>query len=270
MMTSVDSGRAYDAIADHYDDYWTRHVLSQHARMTRDLGLRRGERLVDVAAGAGTTVDMLRLTAPAPGVAVDPSAAMLARCRARAESEGFALEGRCETAQEFLSTCEQESFDVLSLRFGLAYLDWRTELGSLARPVRRGTGRVGILTNLSSSAPQALKTYHAFMDMLGMEKANPPVPDDTETIASLLAEGGLVTQTQWTERLRVWFSDGLAVCDWILKSGYITGDALQNFPPELLAELKPVFAAKLEEGFREERGVPLDFDIGCVIAVREK
>jgi ubiquinone/menaquinone biosynthesis C-methylase UbiE len=267
MESTVDSGRAYDVIADHYDDYWTRHVVAQHARMTRDLRLRRGERLVDVAAGAGTTVEMLRATAPTPGVAVDPSAAMLARCRARAASEGLALEGLCITAQEFLATCEAGTFDVLSLRFGLAYIDWRSELGALAKPLRRG-GRVGVLTNLSSSAPQALKTYHAFMDMLGMEKASPPVPDDTQTVARLLAAGGLEAQLEWTERVRVWFSDGLAVCDWMLKSGYITGDALQSFPPELLEELKPVFAAKLEEGFREAAGVPLDFDIGCVIAVR--
>jgi ubiquinone/menaquinone biosynthesis C-methylase UbiE len=268
MQSTAASPHAYDAIADHYDRYWTRHVEHPHARMTADLALRSGERLVDVAAGAGTTVDMLRLTAPQPGVAVDPSSAMLDKCRARAAAEGLELEGLCVTAQEFLSTCEPESFDVLSMRFGLAYLDWRRDLGLLAKPLRRGTGRVGILTNLATSAPQALKTYHGFMDMLGMEKAWPPVPDDTAQIASLLQAGGIEARTQWTERLRLWFDDGMAVCDWILKSGYITGDALSSFPPELLAQLLPVFAAKLEQDFAEGGRVPLDFDIGCVIGVR--
>jgi ubiquinone/menaquinone biosynthesis C-methylase UbiE len=260
--------RTYDAIAEQYDDNWTRHVHAQHARMTADLKLRPGELVVDIAAGAGVTVDMLRHTHPAPGVAVDPSSAMLEKARQRAASEGFTLTGLCTTAQDFLKDCDEGAFDVLSLRFGLAYIDWEHDLPNLARPVRKGSGRIGLLTNLATSAPQALSTYHAFMDELGMEKAWPPVPKDTAQIAALLSEGGVEVVSQWSERVRIWFDNGMLAADWLTQSGYITSKALDEFPPELLAMLKPVFAAKLEDDFGVDGRVPFDFDIGGVVGVR--
>jgi ubiquinone/menaquinone biosynthesis C-methylase UbiE len=258
----------YDAIAEQYDDHWTRHVQTQHARLTADLELRSGERLVDIAAGAGVTVEMLKHTHPAPGVAVDPSSAMLEKARQRAAREGFALTGLCTTAQEFLRDCDEQSFDVLSLRFGLAYVDWERDLPTLAKPVRKGSGRIGLLTNLATSAPQALRTYHAFMDELGMEKAWPPVPRDTAQIASLLEAGGVEVVSQWSERVRIWFDNGMLAADWLTQSGYIASKALDEFPPELLAMLKPVFAKKLEDDYAVDGRVPFDFDIGGVVGVR--
>ncbi|MDP3276890.1 MAG: methyltransferase domain-containing protein [Deltaproteobacteria bacterium] len=259
---------AYDAIAEQYDEHWSRHVAAQHARLTRDLRLKPGDLLVDIAAGAGVTVEMLRVTAPAKGVAVDPSSAMLEKGRQRAEAEGLVLEGLQTTAQEFFATCEEASFDVLSLRFGLAYIDWEKDLPTLARPVRKGTGRIGLLSNLASSAPQALQTYHAFMDELGMEKAWPPVPRDTAQMAALLGQHDVEIVSQWTERVRIWFDTGALACAWLLQSGFITSAALDSFPPELMDMLMPVFAAKLEEDFAVEGRVPFDFDIGCVVGMR--
>lgn len=260
--------RTYNANASVYDEHWTRHVLGQHARMTRELKLHPGESLVDIAAGPGTTLEMLRLTTPGEAVAVDPSRAMIDRAIARAREENLALTGLCTTAQEFLATCEDERFDVLSLRFGLAYIEWEKDLPRLAKPVKRGTGRVGVLTNLATSAPQALTTYHAFMDEMGMEKAWPPVPQSAEQVATLLAQGGLDPISVWSERVRVWFDSGLEATDWLLQSGFIAGDALDAFPKELLDMMKPIFGAKLVEDFGVDGRVPFDFDIGCVIALR--
>jgi ubiquinone/menaquinone biosynthesis C-methylase UbiE len=207
-----------DAIAERYDDHSTRHVQAQHARLTADLKLRSGELVVDIAAGAGVTVEMLALTYPAPGVAVDPSSVMLEKAQQRAAREGYALTGLRTTAQEFLRVCDEGAFDVLSLRFGLAYIDWERELPALARPVRKGSGRIGLLTNLATSAPQAVRTYHAVMDELGMEKASPPVPQDTAQIAALLEAGGVEVRSQWTERVRLWFDSGMLAADWLTQS----------------------------------------------------
>jgi|LNFM01.1.fsa_nt_gb SAM-dependent methyltransferase len=265
----VSSRQVYDDNASRYDDFWTRHVLQPHRRLTEDLALRPGEKVVDLAAGPGVTLEMLRKTAPAAGVAVDPSRQMLDRGVALAKSEGLELVPVQLTAQAFLLGCEPESFDVLSLRFGLAYVDWENELASLSMPVRRGTGRVALLTNLASSAPQALKTYHAFMDELGREKAWPPVPKSTDQIEALLTRGDLEITHRWVEPVRIWFANGLEASDWLLQSGYIAGEALDAFPKDLLDMLKPIFASKLEADFGEDGRVPFDFDIAGVVARRK-
>lgn len=272
-MTTVEhfaaSARAtYDRIAHQYDDLWTRHVVGQHARLTKDLRIQRGERLVDIACGRGTTLEMMHLNTPGETVAVDNSPAMLEGAKAAAAAENLALTGICCTAQEFIDTCEPETFDVVSMRFGLAYVDWQHELGRLGRLVRKGRGRVGLLTSLASSAPQALTTYHEFMEELGMEKAWPPVPKDTAQISELLAAGGLETEIAWTERVRLYFDTGLSASNWFLDSGYITSRTISSFPEEVLEAFKPIYAARLEQKYREEQGVPIDFDIGGVVAVK--
>ena len=89
-----------------------------------------------------------------------------------------------------------------------------------------------------------------------------------EQVAGLLAKGGMTAVRQWTERIRLWFDGGMAASQWLLASGYISGRSLDQFPKDLLDQLMPIFAQRLEERFGEDGRVPFDFDIGCVIAVR--
>jgi ubiquinone/menaquinone biosynthesis C-methylase UbiE len=285
---------AYDRVADGYDDLWSRRVAGPNARLTRGLALHRGERVADLACGTGLyTLEMARLVAPGEVVGVDYSEGMLATARERAEEEGLSLTLVHARAEEFIGGAPPHSLDAVSLRFALAYLDWRDVLPRIGRTLRPG-GRVGVLTSLASSVPQFAELYNRFRKSpepawklfqhthrsLGetwrlyrklKETFGEPrfitVPDDVGQVAEGLARGGLTATESWTESIRLWFASGHAAVAWMEDSGYVTHDSLEHVEPVAMRFLERLFAEGMES-FRGPRGVPLDLVVGGVIARR--
>ncbi len=93
-----------------------------------------------------------------------------------------------------------------------------------------------------------------------------PVPDSIAQVSEQLGRGGLRTDESWTYQFRLWFSSGAEAAAWLQESGFVTHPALAEFTPEVLAPLVEIFARRLEEENRHPKGVPLDFDIGGIIA----
>lgn len=285
----------YDRVADGYDDLWSRNVSGPNARLTRGLALQRGERVADLACGTGLyTLEMARLVQPGEVVGVDYSEGMLATARERAEEEGLSLTLVHARAEEFIASAPARSLDAVSLRFALAYLDWREVLPRIGAVLRPG-GRVGVLTSLSSSIPQFAELYNRFRKSpepawklfqhmhrsLGdtwrlyrklKETFGEPrfisVPDDVEQVAARLRQGGLTASDAWTETIRLWFASGVAAVAWMEDSGYVTHDSLEHVEPVAMRFLERLFAQGMES-FREPRGIPLDLVIGGVIARRD-
>ncbi len=286
---------AYDRVAEDYDDLWTPHVLGPNARLTRDLRLRRGERVADLACGTGVyTQEMCRLVQPGEVVGVDYSEGMLATARERAAEYELQARWVHARAEEFIAHAEPESFDVVSMRFALSYLDWRTVLPRLGRMLRPG-GRAGLLTSLTSSLPQLAELYNRFRkspepvwklfkhtgrslpetwrifrrlkEMFGEPLQFIHVPAATEQVAERLAAGGLATTEQWTETIRMWFDSGAEAAEWMRASGCAAHGELDQLEPRALEFLMSLFAAGME-GFREREGVPLDTVVGGIIARR--
>ncbi|WP_437730301.1 class I SAM-dependent methyltransferase [Sorangium sp. So ce1335] len=257
----------YDRIAELYDDRWGRHMRLPQDRLTEGLELAPGARCVDLGCGTGVeTVEMLRRVAPGEVVGVDCSEEMLRAARARAAAAGLTLSTRRAEAEAFLRRAGASSFDIVTLRFCLAYLDWRSALPCLGRVVRPG-GRAGILTNLSSSTPQAYAVYCRMADELALDRVKLPVPDSAGQVSEALERGGLCTVEAWTHRFRLWFGSGAQVAAWLQESGFVTHAALREFPPEMLQPLCDEFAARLE-AYREPDGIPLDFELAGVIAAQ--
>jgi ubiquinone/menaquinone biosynthesis C-methylase UbiE len=282
----------YDKLADDYDLLWSRHVAEPNERLTLELELRRGERVADLACGTGLyTVEMAHLVKPGEVVGVDYSEGMLAAARQRAEAEGLELTLVHARAEDFVARCEPYSFDVVSLRFALAYLDWREVLPRIGRTLRPG-GRVGILTSLTSSIPQFAELYHRFRKSpepawklfqhtrrsLGetwkiyrhlRETFGEPrfiqMPDSAGEVAARLSAGGLRARSCWSETIRLWFSSGDQAVDWMVRSGYATHHLLETVSPVARRFLESLFAAGMES-FREPQGIPLDLVIGGVVA----
>jgi ubiquinone/menaquinone biosynthesis C-methylase UbiE len=286
---------AYDRVADAYDDLFYGHVAGPNARMTRELGLVPGERVADLACGTGAvTVDMAHRVAPAEVVGVDWSEGMLAGARQRAREENVRLHLVHARAEDFVMRAEAHSFDVVSMRFVLTYLDWQAVLPRLGRLLRPG-GRVGLMTSFSTSIPQFIELYHRFRKSPGpawklfqhtnrnlgqtwriyrqlRETFGEPgfitVPESTSDVARSLAAGGLRPTLAFTERVRLWFDSGAEAVGWMHDSGYVTHPSLHHVSPVALRFLQSLFAAGMET-FREKPGVPLDLVVGGVIARRE-
>lgn len=259
----------YDRVAERYDDLWSPHVKTPNERLTRDLHLRRGERLVDLACGSGAaTLPMMRLIAPGETVAVDPSENMLRLAVERAEDEGLHLHAVQSKAEDFIADAPAHSFDVVSMRFALAYLDWMRVLPAMGRLVRPG-GRVAVLTSLATSAPQAMATYRKFAEHLELDTvAEPPTPRHVDPVLELLTRGGLQILNSWQHGFRLWFPSGVDATRWLLDTGYVTHPALSALEGEVKEAMVELFGSHLDDGFREDEGVPLDFFVAGVIAGR--
>ncbi len=284
--------RTYDEVADAYDDLWTAKVAGPNARLTLEMRLQPGNRVADLACGTGHfTVDMARLVSPGEVVGVDYSEGMLAAAQERAQEEGVALTLVHARAEDFIASAPASTFDVVSTRFALAYLDWREVLPGIGRILRPG-GRVGLLTSTTGSIPQfhelysrfrrspepAWKlfrhtglslpdTWHIFRQL--RETFGEPnfitVPASAAEAAARLAAGGLTTLQAWTETIRLWFDSGTDSVEWLIRSGYATNAGLERVGPAAVRFLKRLFAEGME-GFRERQGVPLDLVVVGVVS----
>jgi len=230
-------------------------VAGPNARLTADLALSPGDRVADLACGTGVyTLEMARLTDPGEVVAVDYSEGMLAAARERLEDEGYPVSLVHARAEDFIAHTPPASFDVVSMRFVLAYIDWREVLPRTGRMLRPG-GRVGVLTSMNSSIPQLYSLFDHYRN-----SAEPvwklykhcgknigetfrffrrlretfaqgsfiSVPASAEQVADRLSAGGLVNADVWTETVRLWFESGRAAVDWARGS-----PAMRPIPPSM-------------------------------------
>ena len=266
--TTDDLFQTYDRVAARYDDLWSPNVKTPNDRLTRDLGLRRGERLLDLACGSGAaTLPMMRLIAPTETVAVDPSEGMLSLAREAAEAEGLNFTAVLAKAEDFIAEAASASFDVVSMRFALAYLDWHTVLPAMGRLVRPG-GRVGVLSSLATSTPQAQTIYRRLAESMEMDVPDPPTPRTLAQVEDLLVRGGLRLETSWQHSFRLWFGSGVEATRWMIDTGYIAHPALKGLEGEVLDGLVELFGTHLEDEFREDEGVPFDFFVVGLVGRR--
>jgi ubiquinone/menaquinone biosynthesis C-methylase UbiE len=284
--------QAYDRVAGDYDDLFAAHTTPINERLDRGLELRPGLRVADLACGTGLrTIEMARAVAPGEVVGVDCSEGMLAEARERLRDAGLPVTLRHAPAEDFIASVPSGTFDVVSMRFLLAYLDWQTVLPGMGRLLRPG-GRVGLITSLTGSIPQFGELYHRFRKSpepawklfqhtrrnLGQtwriyrqlkETYGDPsfitVPENGQQVVDALAAGGLTPIESWTESVRIWFDSGRDAVDWIHASGYVTHSTMESIDPVTMEFLGSLFAAGLET-FRQRRGVPVDLVVAAVIA----
>lgn len=256
---------AYDRIAEGYDELWSIHLREPHARLTRELSLARGERCADLGCGTGLeTLEMVRAVAPGEVVGVDCSQSMLDTAKRRMKQAGYDLAISCQDVESFIRHAEGPRFDVITLRLCLAYFDWRTLLPLLPRHLRP-SGRIGILTNLTTSAPQAYQTYQRMVDDLGLPNVPLTVPESAEQVEQTLTDGGAIIEHSWHHHFRLWFATGADMARWLPNSGFVTHPRLVAQPDSLLAMLWAAFAERVE-ALREDQGIPLDFDLAGIVA----
>ncbi|MET0388166.1 MAG: class I SAM-dependent methyltransferase [Polyangiales bacterium] len=263
--SQAEIGAAYDRIVELYDLQWSRHVSRPQTRLTQGLELLPGMRCADLGCGTGIdTLEMARLVAPGEVVAVDCSQAMLEETARRAASAGLPLTTACQGAEEFLAHADAASFDVISLRFCLGYFDWRSVLARLPQ-LLRADGRIGILTILAGSAPQAYATYRDMVRDLGLPDVGLTALDTVEQIDGALTRAGVEISETWVESFRLDFASGTELAAWLRTSGIATAEGLPRVSAELMDMLWASFAQRVE-AHREGDSVPLDFRIAGVVA----
>jgi ubiquinone/menaquinone biosynthesis C-methylase UbiE len=265
MHRAQPSAAAYDQIANDYDRTWSAHVREPQQRLSRELELEPGLRCADLGCGTGIdTLEMLEAVAPGEVVAVDLSSVMLSTVTERAALCGRALTTRCMDFAEFIASEPSASYDVVTLRFSLGYLDWRSLLPTLPRLLAPG-GKLGLLTILSTSAQQAYTVYEQMVAELGLPNIQRSAPRTVGEIADGLRAGRALVESSWVSSFRLEFAGGEQLAGFLRESGIASHPRIDQLPPQV-AQLMWGRFAQLAEGQRVGGRIPLDFQLGGVIA----
>jgi ubiquinone/menaquinone biosynthesis C-methylase UbiE len=244
---------AWDAIAQGYD----RHVADREAPIANEalalVQLRRGQRLLDVAAGTGgLALPAARLGAHV--VATDWSPRMIACFEARVRSE------RLEHAEGRVMDCHDlefadDSFDVTASQFGVMLVpDQPRALREMVRVTKRG-GRVLVI---AYGSPAEFEALHAFVT--GLRAVNPTFPGlpssppplefqnaDPAVLRARLVAAGLHDVDVVRSSERVELRSGIELFDWCVGSNPIPNMLIADLTAAQRRDMK----LRLDEMIRE-------------------
>jgi ubiquinone/menaquinone biosynthesis C-methylase UbiE len=244
---------AWDALAEGYDRY----VAPQEAELAKEalalVGLRAGERFLDVAAGTGgLSLPAARLGAKV--LATDWSSAMIERFQARVREEGLPdAEGRvmdCHALQ-----LEDDTFDVTGSQFGVMLVpDQPRALREMVRVTKPG-GRVLVV---AYGPPAELEFLGLFVgalqavvpDFAGVPDDPPPLEfqvADSDVLRQRLVAAGLKGVRIEPSVERAIFRSGQALWDWVLYGNPLPGMILSGLSDGQRTTLKEVLHGMVRE-----------------------
>jgi ubiquinone/menaquinone biosynthesis C-methylase UbiE len=244
---------AWDAIAAGYD----RHVAPQEVDLAdealRLVGLRSGQRFLDVAAGTGgLSLPAARLGAHV--LATDWSPAMVERFEARVRAEGLDdAEGRVMDCHAL--DVPDDSFDVTGSQFGVMLVpDQPRALREMVRVTKPG-GRVILIAYGHPAELEFLQFFVAAMTAVAPEF--PGLPDDPpplefqvadpEVLRTRLIEAGLNDVRVERTAERPAFTSGQEMWDWLYYGNPIAGMVVGDLSDAQQATLRQILDGMLRE-----------------------
>jgi ubiquinone/menaquinone biosynthesis C-methylase UbiE len=249
----VAPAEAWDAIAEGYDRY----VAPQEVDLANEalglVGLERGERFLDVAAGTGG----LSLPAARRGakvLATDWSPAMIERFQARVRQEGLSeAEGRVMDCHAL--DLPDDTFDVTGSQFGVMLVpDQPRALREMVRVTRPG-GRVLVV---AYGFPAELEFLQVFVSALTAVAPDfPGLPDDPPPLEFQISDPAVLRQRLADARLtdirvertaeRPAFRAGQEMWDWVLYGNPIPGALVADLTEDQRSRLRQVLDGMLHE-----------------------
>jgi ubiquinone/menaquinone biosynthesis C-methylase UbiE len=248
---------AWDAIAAGYDEFVAPGEETFANDALRLIGLKAGERFLDVAAGpGGLSLPAARLGATV--LATDWSPAMIARFASRVRVEGLAqAEGRVMDAHHL--ALEDDMFDVTGSQFGVMLVpDQPSALREMVRVTKPG-GRVLLIAYGPPTEFEALQFFIAALQSVvpgfeGLPDDPPPLEfqvSDPDVMHARLSEAGLSeVRVDTTHHERVEFRSGQDGWNWMLNSNPIVGMILSEITEERQVTVREVLHEMIRERAR--------------------
>jgi ubiquinone/menaquinone biosynthesis C-methylase UbiE len=244
---------AWDAIAEGYDRY----VAPQEAELAHEalrvVGLRPGERFLDVAAGTGgLSLPAARLGAQV--LATDWSPAMIERFDKRVREEGLSrAEGRVMDCHAL--DLPDDRFDVTGSQFGVMLVpDQPRALREMVRVTKPG-GRVLVIAYGSPAEIEFIQFFSSALKAVapefpGLPDDPPPLEfqvSDPEVFRRRLTDAGLQDVRVGRTAERSTFGSGQEMWDWVLYSNPIAAMLVADLSEDQRTRLRQVLAGMLRE-----------------------
>jgi ubiquinone/menaquinone biosynthesis C-methylase UbiE len=263
MTTQQDAGtsteqhvaprEAWDAIAAGYDRYVAPQEVELANEALRLVGLKPGDRFLDVAAGTGgLSLPAARLGARV--LATDWSPAMIERFEARVREEGLSTaEGRVMDCH--VLDLPDDGFDVTGSQFGVMLVpDQPRALREMVRVTKPG-GRVLVI---AYGSPAELEFLGLFISALkAVDPEFPDLPDDPPPLAFQVSDPEVLRQRLTDAGLRgvhvertaerPTFGSGQEMWDWVLYGNPIPGMLVADLSEDQRARLRQVLDGMLRE-----------------------
>jgi ubiquinone/menaquinone biosynthesis C-methylase UbiE len=244
---------AWDAIAAGYDRYVAPQEGALADEALRLVGLKAGERFLDVAAGTGgLSLPAARLGAEV--LATDWSPAMIEQFEARVGDEGLSnAEGRVMDCHAL--DFPDHSFDVTGSQFGVMLVpDQARALREMVRVTKPG-GRVLVIAYGSPAELEFLQFFISALkavapDFPGLPDDPPPLEfqvSDPEVLRQRLTDAGLKEVRVERTAERPAFASGQEMWDWVLYGNPIPGMLVADLTDEQQARLRQVLDGMLRE-----------------------
>jgi ubiquinone/menaquinone biosynthesis C-methylase UbiE len=244
---------AWDAIAEGYDRYVAPQEVDLANEALRLVGLERGERFLDVAAGTGgLSLPAARLGAQV--VATDWAPAMIERFEARVRAEGLSnAEGRLMDCHAL--DLPDDSFDVTGSQFGVMLVpDQPRALREMVRVTKPG-GRVLVIAYGSPAELEFLQFFGSALKAVAPEF--PGLPDDPPPLEFQLSDPDVVRERLTNAGLRnvrvertderPTFASGQEMWDWVLYGNPIPGMLVADLGEDQRARLRQILDGMLRE-----------------------
>lgn len=262
-MSAPDESSAWAAVFDRAADSYDLAPLSffdRHAdTVVRELGIRPGHRLLDVATGTGKVAMRAAGAAGASGsvVGVDVSPAMIDVARAKRMSPAI----RYAVMDARRLGFRDASFDGVACAFGLTFM--RPHVVHVVREMRRVLRPGGLLvvaTFAEGAFSPLLDTFLATLEEVGVPRSRPTPPrwmllDRRRHLAKALRQGGLSR----SRILRAETASLLREPDefWAVLNGTAWRSALGRLPADASARVRDGLVRGFE-AVRDREGVRLD------------
>jgi ubiquinone/menaquinone biosynthesis C-methylase UbiE len=244
---------AWDAIAEGYD----RHVAPQEVDLATEalrlVGLKPGERFLDVAAGTGgLSLPAARLGAQV--LATDWSPAMIERFDRRVRLEGLhGAEGRVMDCHAL--ELPDDRFDLTGSQFGVMLVpDQPRALREMVRVTKPG-GRVLVIAYGSPAELEFVQFFGGALEAVapefpGLPDDPPPLEfqvSDPDVLRRRLTDAGLEDVRVERTAERPAFASGQEMWDWVLHGNPIPGLLVADLTERRRAQLGQVLDGMLRE-----------------------
>jgi ubiquinone/menaquinone biosynthesis C-methylase UbiE len=274
MMTPDQTRDAWNGVAAGYDEFVTPLVIPLAEQVLGRVDVRRGTRLLDVAAGTGA-LSLAGARLGAHVVATDIAPAMIERLQARAQQEGQKhLQGRVMDALEL--ELPDDSFNVSASQLGVTVVpDLKRGLSEMVRVTKPG-GKVLIA---ALGPPQKAEFFGFFLAALTATvpgftgpPTDPPAPQfqvaDPARFRQRLAEAGLGDITVEPVTFGLDVPSPAHLWGLVMNSNPMGRTLVAGLTEEQRTEVREVLAGMLRERSSGNVGAVLTMDVSIGIATK--